>query len=79
MFTVHPLKMGTSWKPGGGHSPPSTGEALLGVVALLLHPEEPASLHSKCKIALLLDEFLLAWKRCESLDEVISPLPLLFG
>lgn len=42
MFTVHPLKMGTSWKPEGGHSPPSAGEALLGVVVLLQHPEGPA-------------------------------------
>lgn len=42
MFTVHPLQMGSSWKPGDGHSPPSTGEALLGMVALLLHLEETA-------------------------------------
>lgn len=40
--TVHPLEMGSSWKPGDGHSPPGTGEALLGLVALLLHPEDPA-------------------------------------
>lgn len=37
------------------------------------------SLHSKYKMSLLLDEFPLACKRCESPDEVISPRPLLFG
>lgn len=37
------------------------------------------SLHSKYKMAQLLDEFLLACKRCESPDEVISPHSLLFG
>lgn len=41
VFTVHPLEMGSSWKPEDGQSPHSTGEVLLGV-ALLLHPEEPA-------------------------------------
>lgn len=40
MFVVHSLAMGASWEPEGGHGRVSTGVALLGVVALLLCPEE---------------------------------------
>lgn len=49
MLVAHPLVMGASWEPEGGHGQLSTGAALLGEAALLLHPEEPENCDSRSK------------------------------